>query len=82
MIEGIVIGLIAAQVLRVGLYQLAYRRRKRGRVNVRDFGAIGDGVTNDTAAFHAANEVAGREGKITYVPPGNYLIGGKVRRHR
>jgi polygalacturonase len=40
-------------------------------VNVKDFGAIGDGVTNDTAAFQSAiNTVA--DGGTVYLPAGSY----------
>lgn len=46
-------------------------------VNVRDHGAVGDGVTNDTAAIRAAIAAVG-EGGIVYVPAGNYLCGGLV----
>ncbi len=39
-------------------------------VNVKDFGAKGDGVTDDTAAFNAAGET----GKAVYVPGGTYRL--------
>jgi hypothetical protein len=39
-------------------------------VNVKDFGAVGDGVTDDTAAIQAA---LNKEGKV-YVPLGTYRI--------
>jgi len=38
--------------------------------NVKAYGAKGDGVTDDTAAFIAATPTAGK----VYVPPGNYKI--------
>ncbi len=41
-------------------------------VSVRDFGAVGDGVTDDTAAFEAA--FAGSETNL-YIDPGTYLLG-------
>lgn len=42
------------------------------RINVRDYGATGDGTTNDTAAIQdAINAVAG---KTLYFPQGTYLI--------
>lgn len=41
-------------------------------VDVRDFGAIGDGVTDDRAAFDAADTAA--LGKTVIVSPGNYYI--------
>ena len=39
-------------------------------VTVRQFGATGNGVTNDTAAFQAAINAS----KDVYVPPGTYVI--------
>jgi len=43
--------------------------------NVRDFGAKGDGRTDDTAAFQRAlNERGQQGGGIVSVPPGKYLI--------
>ena len=43
-----------------------------GLVDVRDFGAVGDGVTDDSAAFEAADQAA--NGRRIYVPPGSYLL--------
>ena len=43
-------------------------------VNVKDFGAVGDGVTDDTAAFEAAS----RTSKRVWVPHGKYLVTGHV----
>lgn len=42
--------------------------------NVREFGAKGDGVTDDTAAFQKALDETGANGGIVRVPAGNYLI--------
>lgn len=42
-------------------------------VDVRDFGAVGDGVTDDKAAFDAADAAA--NGRQILVPAGTYLIG-------
>jgi Pectate lyase superfamily protein len=44
-------------------------------MNVRDFGAVGDGVTDDTVPFRTALEEAGRIPEECFVPPGIYLIG-------
>ncbi|ATD82758.1 hypothetical protein CNY67_06955 [Desulfovibrio sp. G11] len=44
-------------------------------VNVKDFGAIGDGVVDDTAAIQAALDVA--SGKCVYIPAGVYVISGE-----
>jgi hypothetical protein len=43
-------------------------------VSVKDFGAVGDGTTNDTAAFNAA--LAAYETVI--VPPGTYALGTAI----
>lgn len=45
-------------------------------VDVRDYGAIGDGVTDDRAAFDAADSAA--VGKRVIVPPGTYFIGSHL----
>lgn len=44
-----------------------------GTVNVRAFGATGDGVTDDTAACQAALTAAGAGGAV-YFPPGTYMV--------
>lgn len=45
------------------------------RWNVRDFGAVGDGETDDTAAFQAAMDAANEAGGgIAFAPTGDYLI--------
>ena len=47
-----------------------------GVLDVRTFGATGDGVTMDTAAVQAAIDACSQAGGGTvYVPPGNYLAG-------
>ena len=43
--------------------------------DVRDFGAVGDGVTDDTAAIQAAIDAAGAvEGSRVYLPTGHWLV--------
>lgn len=43
-------------------------------VNVKDFGAVGDGVTDDTAAFSAAAVT----GNVIFVPAGTYVISSNI----
>jgi hypothetical protein len=52
--------------------------RLRDTVSIKDFGAVGDGVTDDRAAFVAASAA---RGKRIFLPKGNYLInsdGGSI----
>jgi len=49
--------------------------RNADRVNVMDFGAVGGGVVNDTAAFQAANDyLASRGGGTIDVPAGAFKV--------
>ena len=49
-------------------------------VNVKDFGAVGDGQTDDTAAFQAAvNAINSAGGGNLYIPPAEYQISGHVQ---
>lgn len=43
-------------------------------VNVKDFGAVGDGTTNDTTAIQAAITAASSVGDVVFFPNGTYLI--------
>ena len=52
------------------------KSRLQDFVTVKDFGAKGDGVTDDTSAFN--NAIANMSGHCLYVPAGNYLISGTI----
>lgn len=43
-------------------------------INVRDCGAAGDGIRDDTAAIQAALDAAAREGSTVYLPGGAYRV--------
>lgn len=53
---------------------LDLRDHTSGWVNVRSYGAKGDGVTDDTAAIQAAIDVALAESKGLYLASGTYLV--------
>lgn len=46
--------------------------------NVADYGAVADGLTDDTAAFQAALDAAGDAGGVVFVPAGDYLLAGQL----
>src|SRR6185295_7662245 len=45
--------------------------------NVKDFGARGDGIADDTKAINAA--IAATKSGAVFVPPGRYLISDYIR---
>jgi hypothetical protein len=47
------------------------------RVNVKDYGAIGNGVADDTAAIQSAANAA-KDGKLLYVPTGTYSTSAQI----
>ena len=47
-------------------------------VSVKDFGAVGDGVADDTAAIQAAADAAFAAGKPVYAPAGVYKLTAQV----
>ena len=50
------------------------QNRLQDSVSVKDFGAVGDGVTDDTAAFNAAIAALPANGGTIYVPNADYRI--------
>ena len=49
-------------------------------LNVRSFGARGDGMADDTAAIQKALDAAGKQGgNVVLLPTGRYLVGGSLR---
>ena len=54
-------------------------RNVAGQVNVADFGAKGDGKTDDTEAFQKAIDAVTNAGGKVIVPVGQFRIEGSVR---
>ncbi|WP_202916233.1 glycosyl hydrolase family 28-related protein [Paenibacillus mesophilus] len=51
-----------------------------GLVNVKDYGAAGDGTSDDTAMIQAAIDAcAGEGGGVVFLPPGVYKVTGTLR---
>jgi pectate lyase-like protein len=46
----------------------------RAQVNVKAYGAVGDGTTNDTAAIQSAVDAMATTGGTLLFPPGTYLV--------
>ena len=46
-----------------------------GSINVKQFGAVGDGVTDDSEAIQNAINATPKTGGILYFPPGKYIQG-------
>ena len=44
------------------------------RFNVRDWGAVGDGISDDRAAIQQVIDAAGAAGGIVFFPPGTYKV--------
>ena len=53
-----------------------FHRDMMGWVDVRDYGAVGDGQSDDSAAFEAADDAA--NGRDVLVPEGVYFLGSNV----
>ncbi|MEG2669146.1 MAG: glycosyl hydrolase family 28-related protein [Oscillospiraceae bacterium] len=58
---------------------MVYASDDRAYLNIVDFGAMGDGITDDQGAFDKATEEAKKSGLPVYVPPGTYLHSGIIK---
>lgn len=67
--------LSSASVIATGSSEArALSTRFADRLNVKDFGAVGDGVANDYTALNAALVYVAANGGTIYMPAGTYLI--------
>src|SRR5688572_9203944 len=67
-------GPVMAAVSPVSNYTLPSLRRGSTVVSVRTFGAVGDGNTDDTAAFQRAISALPSSGGTVDVPAGTYVL--------
>lgn len=72
-------GVIRVEDLIIEDITSAFLRTMMDWVDVRDYGAVGDGVTNDRAAFDAADAAAA--GRTLLVSDGNFYIGSNLTIH-
>lgn len=75
-IEGGNGGIIRVDDIEITDVTNVFLRDMIGVVDVRDYGAIGNGAANDSAAFEAADAAA--NGRTVFVPSGTYFLGTSV----
>lgn len=76
---GLVTGTVAYQPAGTGAVATTVQAKLRESVSVKDFGAIGDGVTDDTAAIQAAVDyVETLYGGTVSIPSGTYKISSTI----
>ena len=62
----------------MGLTKVTYSMIEGASINVLDYGAVGDGVANDTTALQAAFTAAASTGNTLYIPIGTYKITAQI----
>jgi len=67
-------GTAASVAARLALLQTA----TAGSINMKGYGAVGNGITNDAAAIQAGFNAVPAGGGMVYFPPGTYRIGAQV----
>jgi hypothetical protein len=72
-------GVVRIDDLQIEDITAASHRDMLARVDVRDYGAVGDGSTDDSAAFTAADAAA--QGREVLVPAGTYHLANSVTLH-
>lgn len=62
----------------MSLTKVSFSMIEGASINVQDYGATGDGTTNDQAAIQAAIDAATAANKIVYLPAGRYRVTGPL----
>lgn len=72
--------MIAVKQILTGAVARTQHDKNAETISVRDFGAVGDGVTDDTAAVQKACDALSASGGTIYFPPstGRYVINGVI----
>jgi len=66
--------LVGFQQAGLGTVLRTTQAKLRETVSVKDFGAVGDGVTDDTAAIQAAIDYANTAGNVIFLSAGEYRV--------
>lgn len=61
-----------------GAQDRTVRGKLQETVSVKDFGAVGDGVTDDAAAIQAAIAAVGSTGGTVFFPSGTFLVNAQI----
>ncbi len=72
----VVLGVIATAALTLVPALAVIAQDSRPTANVRAYGAVGDGLVNDTAAIQRANDAVKASGGVVYFPQGTYKAAG------
>lgn len=58
----------------MSLTKVTYSMIDGAEINVKDYGAVGDGLTDDSAAIRLVLDYAGQNSCVVYFPPGTYYV--------
>jgi hypothetical protein len=77
-VTGNLTGNVTGNVTSTGTNTLAVIRQKHPIADVKAFGAVGDGTTDDAAAINAAIVYAEANGSVVYLPRGSYKVDSPI----
>lgn len=67
------------QIISISFFFIFFSSTKaQTTVNVKDYGALGNGIADDTGAIHAAFNALPAGGGVVYFPPGRYKVGSRA----